>query len=169
MSMSDPIADMLTRIRNAAKARFNSVDIPGVDEYALAAKPIDIFLRKWQQLVERVRDIENMEQAWRKALYVLAEQITVFESDVLEQGGVVALVGATHERASVLDAIRARRVYGTSGERIVLGFRLEAHPMGSAVARGEPVSAEVIARLPGTPRAACPLARFEPLPRELSG
>jgi len=28
MSMSDPIADMLTRIRNAAKAKFNSVDIP---------------------------------------------------------------------------------------------------------------------------------------------
>ena len=29
MATSDPIADMLTRIRNAAKAKFNSVDIPG--------------------------------------------------------------------------------------------------------------------------------------------
>ncbi len=29
MAISDPIADMLTRIRNAGKARFNSVDIPG--------------------------------------------------------------------------------------------------------------------------------------------
>ena len=29
MSMSDPIADMLTRIRNATRAKFNSVDIPG--------------------------------------------------------------------------------------------------------------------------------------------
>ena len=29
MTISDPIADMLTRIRNAAKAKFNSVDIPG--------------------------------------------------------------------------------------------------------------------------------------------
>ncbi len=29
MSISDPIADMLTRIRNAGKAKFNSVDIPG--------------------------------------------------------------------------------------------------------------------------------------------
>lgn len=29
MSMSDPIADMLTRIRNASKAKFASVDIPG--------------------------------------------------------------------------------------------------------------------------------------------
>ena len=29
MAISDPIADMLTRIRNAAKAKFSSVDIPG--------------------------------------------------------------------------------------------------------------------------------------------
>jgi small subunit ribosomal protein S8 len=29
MAISDPIADMLTRVRNAAKAKFNSVDIPG--------------------------------------------------------------------------------------------------------------------------------------------
>ncbi|PIE70296.1 MAG: 30S ribosomal protein S8 [Deltaproteobacteria bacterium] len=29
MAMSDPIADMLTRIRNAGKAKFASVDVPG--------------------------------------------------------------------------------------------------------------------------------------------
>ena len=29
MAMSDPIADMLTRVRNAGRAKFNSVDIPG--------------------------------------------------------------------------------------------------------------------------------------------
>ena len=29
MTMSDPIADMLTRMKNAGKAKFNSVDIPG--------------------------------------------------------------------------------------------------------------------------------------------
>jgi small subunit ribosomal protein S8 len=29
MAMSDPIADMLTRVRNAGKAKFDSVDIPG--------------------------------------------------------------------------------------------------------------------------------------------
>jgi len=29
MSMSDPIADMLTRVRNAGKAKFKKVDIPG--------------------------------------------------------------------------------------------------------------------------------------------
>jgi small subunit ribosomal protein S8 len=29
MAITDPVADMLTRIRNAGKAKFNSVDIPG--------------------------------------------------------------------------------------------------------------------------------------------
>ena len=29
MAMSDPIADMLTRIRNGGKAEFAKVDIPG--------------------------------------------------------------------------------------------------------------------------------------------
>ena len=29
MAMSDPISDMLTRIRNAGNSKFNSVDIPG--------------------------------------------------------------------------------------------------------------------------------------------
>lgn len=29
MAITDPIADMLTRIRNAGKAKINSVDIPG--------------------------------------------------------------------------------------------------------------------------------------------
>jgi len=29
MTLSDPISDMLTRIRNGGKARFKSVDIPG--------------------------------------------------------------------------------------------------------------------------------------------
>jgi small subunit ribosomal protein S8 len=29
MTLSDPIADMLNRVRNAGKAKFNSLDIPG--------------------------------------------------------------------------------------------------------------------------------------------
>jgi small subunit ribosomal protein S8 len=29
MAITDPVADMLTRVRNAAKAKFSSVDVPG--------------------------------------------------------------------------------------------------------------------------------------------
>ncbi|MCP4406867.1 MAG: selenide, water dikinase SelD [Gammaproteobacteria bacterium] len=35
-------------------SRPNSIDVPGVDEYAIAAKPIDAFLTKWDELLERV-------------------------------------------------------------------------------------------------------------------
>ena len=40
-------------------SRPNRVNIPGVDRYALAAKPIDVFLRRWQRLVQRVREHEG--------------------------------------------------------------------------------------------------------------
>jgi selenide,water dikinase len=36
-------------------SRPDRLDIPGVDAFALAAKPIDVFLRRWEKLVERVR------------------------------------------------------------------------------------------------------------------
>ena len=37
-------------------SRPNSINIPGVDEFAIAAKPIDLFLAKWEALVERVKE-----------------------------------------------------------------------------------------------------------------
>ncbi|MCG6971057.1 MAG: selenide, water dikinase SelD, partial [Gammaproteobacteria bacterium] len=48
-----PIAYDIASINTGSRP--NSVNVPGVDEFALAAKPIDVFLRKWHQLVERVR------------------------------------------------------------------------------------------------------------------
>ena len=48
-----PIAYDLLSINTGSRP--NRADIPGVDQYALAAKPIDIFLRRWDALVEKVR------------------------------------------------------------------------------------------------------------------
>ncbi|MGB5734084.1 MAG: FAD-dependent oxidoreductase [Thiohalocapsa sp.] len=47
-----PIAYDLLSINTGSRP--DRVDIPGVDQYALAAKPIDVFLRRWQQLIQRV-------------------------------------------------------------------------------------------------------------------
>ena len=49
-----PIAFDLLSINTGSRP--NRVDIPGVDEFALAAKPIDVFLGRWQRLVQRVRE-----------------------------------------------------------------------------------------------------------------
>ncbi|RMG36080.1 MAG: flagellar biosynthesis protein FlhF [Gammaproteobacteria bacterium] len=48
-----------------------------------------------QDLVQRVGGIEDLELAWRKALFFLAGEIPVCDQDVLERGGVLALVGPT--------------------------------------------------------------------------
>lgn len=52
MAVSDPIADMLTRIRNASQARFNSVDIPGSKLKAEIAKILkeEGFIRNYKFL-----------------------------------------------------------------------------------------------------------------------
>ncbi len=48
-----------------------------------------------ERLVECVDRDAELAQAWRQALNLLTGEIGVFEQDLLEQGGVVALVGPT--------------------------------------------------------------------------
>lgn len=52
-------------------------------------------------------------------------------------GGLIALVGGERTRAGVLAAIRARRVYATSGPRIVVRCALAGRPMGSSIPAAE--------------------------------
>ncbi len=52
-----PVAYDLLSINTGSRP--NSINVPGVDEFALAAKPIDIFLEKWQQLVDRVKQSQG--------------------------------------------------------------------------------------------------------------
>ncbi|RLC14025.1 MAG: 30S ribosomal protein S8 [Deltaproteobacteria bacterium] len=62
MAISDPIADMLTRIRNAGKAQFNSVEIPGSNLKAELAKVLKMegyirnskFIRDGRQGILRI-------------------------------------------------------------------------------------------------------------------
>jgi flagellar biosynthesis protein FlhF len=46
-------------------------------------------------LSERLGDESDLEQLWRKALYLLAHGLQVAETDLLDAGGVVAVVGPT--------------------------------------------------------------------------
>ena len=48
-----------------------------------------------RRLAERVGEIEDIEKAWNKALYLFAAEVPVREPDLLDDGGVVALVGPT--------------------------------------------------------------------------
>jgi len=46
-------------------------------------------------IAKGIRNIQNTEQAWRNALYELANHINVTDDDIISKGGIVALVGST--------------------------------------------------------------------------
>jgi len=59
MSMSDPLADMLTRIRNAGKAKLTSVDIPGSQMKAALANVMkeEGFIRNYKFIKDNKQGI----------------------------------------------------------------------------------------------------------------
>ena len=59
MAMSDPIADMLTRIRNAGKAKLNSTDIPGSKLKTEVAKVLknEGFIKNYKSLKDNKQGI----------------------------------------------------------------------------------------------------------------
>jgi flagellar biosynthesis protein FlhF len=48
-----------------------------------------------EKLMQRVADEEDLHTAWRKAMFHLAGEIAVSDQEVLEHGGIMALVGPT--------------------------------------------------------------------------
>jgi hypothetical protein len=56
---------------------------------------------------------------------------------VTESGGLAAIITDTLTRESVLEALRARRVYATNGPRILLRTALDGHSMGALIPKSE--------------------------------
>jgi hypothetical protein len=56
---------------------------------------------------------------------------------ITDSGGLAAIIADTLTRESVLEAMRARRVYATNGPRILLRTALDGHPMGALIPKPE--------------------------------
>lgn len=64
------------------------------------------------------------------------------------QGGLTAVLAEALDRGPVFEAVRQRRIYATTGDRIVLEFRANGRPMGEEIEAEGPVDLSV--RVEGT-------------------
>jgi flagellar biosynthesis protein FlhF len=83
-------------------------------------------------LAERVSHCTDPEQAWRSALSLFAQAIPVTNDDILERGGMVALLGATGVgKTTTVAKLAARFALRHGQKRVALvttdGYRIGAH------------------------------------------
>lgn len=84
-----------------------------------------------RRLGERVRDQSDFKKAWKKSLYHMTEEIIVAEEDVVEQGGVVALVGPTGVGKTTTIAKMAARYALRHGNRHVALVTTDSYRIGA--------------------------------------
>ena len=85
-----------------------------------------------RQLATAAAGEQDLEQAWRRALALLTDSLSVTDDDILDQGGVVALVGPTGVGKTTTVAKLAARFALRHGQRNVAlvttdGYRIGAH------------------------------------------
>ena len=78
-------------------------------------------------------------------------------------GGLTAVMAESLTRESILDAIRERRTYATTGDRIILDFWINGKPMGSVIEPSSEVN--IRARVIGT----APIRKIEILRYDWGG
>lgn len=93
-----------------------------------------------QRLVDRVSDAPNIDQAWRRSLSYLAGELPVTDDRLLDESGVVALVGPTGVGKTTTVAKLAARFALRHGHRHLAlvstdGFRIGAQEQLNTYAR----------------------------------
>ena len=85
-----------------------------------------------KDLLAKVADVDDVRQAWRLLLAHLAQSIPVMREELIEQGGVIALVGPTGAgKTTTLGKLAARYVLKHGSQHVALvtmdTFRIGAH------------------------------------------
>ncbi|HHH38904.1 MAG TPA: flagellar biosynthesis protein FlhF [Sedimenticola sp.] len=84
-----------------------------------------------RQLVDRVEDAGTLDQAWRKALHFLAADLPMAGETLLEEGGVVALIGPTGVGKTTTVAKLAARFVLRYGHRHLALVSTDSYRIGA--------------------------------------
>ncbi|QYZ65068.1 MAG: flagellar biosynthesis protein FlhF [Gammaproteobacteria bacterium (ex Lamellibrachia satsuma)] len=84
-----------------------------------------------RDLAGRVEDMESEDQAWRKALFHLISELPVVQEDILDMGGVVALVGPTGVGKTTTIAKLAARFCLRHGNRQLALITTDSYRIGA--------------------------------------
>jgi flagellar biosynthesis protein FlhF len=84
-----------------------------------------------QNLVAQVQDIDDQEKAWRKVLYCMASTLPVAGDHIIEEGGVVAVVGPTGVGKTTTVAKLAARFCLQRGNRHVALITTDTFRIGA--------------------------------------
>lgn len=116
------------------------VRLPQRQELLRRLMGLDLSPDLCRRLVDQVPDAQNIDQAWRKSLSYLAGQLPVTGDHLLDQSGVVALVGPTGVGKTTTVAKLAARFALRHGHRHLAlvstdGFRIGAQEQLNTYAR----------------------------------
>ncbi|MES2626301.1 MAG: flagellar biosynthesis protein FlhF [Pseudomonadota bacterium] len=83
-----------------------------------------------EKMVDRVLPCDNLEQGWRKTLGMIGGSITTYKPDILEEGGVIALLGSTGVGKTITAAKLAARFALRHGRRQVAFISTDKYKVG---------------------------------------
>jgi len=84
-----------------------------------------------QRLAQHIQDAESLDQAWRKALYQLASVLPLSGESLIDEGGVVALVGPTGVGKTTSIAKLAARFILRHGHRNLALVSTDSYRIGA--------------------------------------
>lgn len=84
-----------------------------------------------ERLIEAVGEQPDAEQAWRRALALLAQSLPVTDDDILDKGGIVALIGSTGVGKTTTVAKLAARFALRHGPRSVALISTDSYRIGA--------------------------------------
>ncbi len=104
---------------------------PQVSELLRRLIALDLPPAMCQRLVDKVGEFDAIDEGWRKALYNLASELNITGDELLEQGGVVAVVGPTGVGKTTTIAKLAARFALRHGNRHIALISTDSYRIGA--------------------------------------